>query len=59
MDLEIKIREASGGDRHIRLWVDEQGQPKSLDFEMRDGILRFRGRVYMLNLRELRQKILD
>ena len=59
LDLETEIREASGGDWRIRLWVDEQGQPKNSDFEMRNGILRFRGRVYVPNLRDLRQKILD
>ena len=59
LDLETEIREASGGDRRTRLWVDEQGQPKSSDFEIRNGILRFRGRVYVPNLRDLRQKILD
>ena len=54
LDLETEIREASGGDRHIRLWVDEKGQPKSSNFEMRNVILRFRGRVYVPNLRQLR-----
>ena len=57
LDLETEIREASGGDRRIRLWVDEQGQPNNSDFEMRNGILKFRGRVYVPNLRDLRQKI--
>ena len=46
-------------DKRIHLWVDEHGQPKKSDFEMHDGILRFRGRIYMPNQKDLRQRILN
>ena len=32
LDLETKIRKASGGDQCIHLWIDECGQPKGSYF---------------------------
>ena len=54
-----KIRDAYVDDKRIHLWVDEHGQPKKLDFEIHDGILRFQGRIYVSNQKDLRQRILN
>ena len=59
LDLVNEIREAYVDDKQICLWVDEHGQPKRSDFDMHDGILRFRGRIYVPNLKDLRQRILN
>lgn len=32
LDLETEIRETSGGDRCIHLWIDEYDQPRGSDF---------------------------
>jgi len=50
LDLVNERRKACVDDKHIRLWVDEYDLPKNTDFEMRDGILRFWGRIYVPNL---------
>ena len=59
LDLVNEIRQAYVDDKQMCLWVDEHGQPKKSDFDMHDGILRFRGRIYVPNLKDLRQRILN
>jgi len=59
LELMNEIREAYVDDKRMPLWLDEHGQPKKPEFEMHDGILRFRGRIYVPNQKSLRQKILN
>lgn len=49
LDLVNEIWEAYVVDKHICLWVDEYSQPKNPNLKMLDGILRFRGRIYVPN----------
>ena len=46
-------------DKQMCLWVDEHGQPKKSDLDMHDDILRFRGKIYVPNLKDLRLRILN
>ncbi|XP_052172189.1 uncharacterized protein LOC127788117 [Diospyros lotus] len=57
-ELENQIRQAHIEDSRIKMWVDEHGRAKKLEFEVRENILRFQGRIYVPHVRELRQAIL-
>ena len=49
-----QIQQALPGDRRTKLWVNKQSQVKTSKFELKDGILRFQGRVYVPQVKELR-----
>ena len=54
-----QIRQAIMEDPRVKLWVDDQGQVKGLDFSLVDEILQFGNRIYVPKVRELRQTILN
>ncbi|XP_052187885.1 uncharacterized protein LOC127798391 [Diospyros lotus] len=51
-----QIRQAYSEDCRIKMWVDELGQAKKPEFEVRENIIRFQGRIYVPRVRELRNE---
>ena len=51
-----QIRQALPEDHKVKLWVDEQGQVKTSEFELRDGILGMARRKFT-TIRNFRMEI--